>query len=367
MRPRFLLLLLSALLAPRGVAAQRSALVLQPANASVDEAFTRILSVRELTDGRVLVTDDRDNRLVVADMNAGTVASIGRVGGGPGEFAAAGRLVQLPMDSTLLLDPGHGARWLLLVGARIAATVPPTDVGLRAAGVSIYGADARGRVLSGRPLPGVRLPSGVQRGGAALLLVDRSTGRADTMATVRGEESLSRVSGAPERPVHMTYQVIFAAPEQAILFPDGWAAVVLQEPYRVDWHSPVGRTIHGSPLPWTIVRVTDREKTAWANRVRRQLGPNRTLNLQELPWAEVMAPYRDDSLLPMPDGSLLILRAQWSGASDTEYDVVNRRGTRTRTLQMPWNERIVGFGAGSVYVAAADADGVEHLRRHPWR
>lgn len=71
MRPRFLVLLLSALLAPRAVAAQRSARALQPANARLDEAFTRILSVRELSDGRVLVTDDRDNRLVVADMKAG--------------------------------------------------------------------------------------------------------------------------------------------------------------------------------------------------------------------------------------------------------------------------------------------------------
>ena len=44
MRQRFLLLLLSALLASRAVAAQRSARALQPANARLDEAFTRILS-----------------------------------------------------------------------------------------------------------------------------------------------------------------------------------------------------------------------------------------------------------------------------------------------------------------------------------
>ena len=62
MRQRFRLLLLSALLASRVVAAQRSARALQPANSRLDEAFTRILSVRELSDGRVLVTNDREER-----------------------------------------------------------------------------------------------------------------------------------------------------------------------------------------------------------------------------------------------------------------------------------------------------------------
>jgi hypothetical protein len=31
------------------------------------------------------------------------------------------------------------------------------------------------------------------------------------------------------------------------------------------------------------------------------------------------------------------------------------------------NARIVGFGAASAYVGAANDDGVQHLERHPWK
>jgi hypothetical protein len=35
-------------------------------------------------------------------------------------------------------------------------------------------------------------------------------------------------------------------------------------------------------------------------------------------------------------------------------------------VAMAENERIVGFGVKSVYVAWKDADDIERLRRHPW-
>lgn len=63
---------------------------------------------------------------------------------------------------------------------------------------------------------------------------------------------------------------------------------------------------------------------------------------------------------------LLVLRAHWSGAMETIYDVFDRTGARIATMQLPDSELVVGFGSRSVYVSVRDDDGIVRLRRHPW-
>lgn len=48
------------------------AIPLSTPNANLSEGFTAITSVRELQDGRVLLTDPRERRIVVADFEANT-------------------------------------------------------------------------------------------------------------------------------------------------------------------------------------------------------------------------------------------------------------------------------------------------------
>ena len=45
--------------------------------------FTQVRGFRELADGRGLISDRLDEKLVVADFTAGTVQVIGRTGAGP--------------------------------------------------------------------------------------------------------------------------------------------------------------------------------------------------------------------------------------------------------------------------------------------
>ena len=47
--------------------------------------FTQIRGVRELADGRVIVSDRLDKGVVVADFTRGTMVKIGRTGSGPAE------------------------------------------------------------------------------------------------------------------------------------------------------------------------------------------------------------------------------------------------------------------------------------------
>lgn len=54
--------------------------------ATFDEPFSSVRSLREEPDGRVLVLDDIENRIVRVDLRAGTATVIGRQGNGPGEY-----------------------------------------------------------------------------------------------------------------------------------------------------------------------------------------------------------------------------------------------------------------------------------------
>lgn len=159
----------------------------------LDEAFTRITSVRELSDGRLLVAGaGEDMRLAIVDWRSGAVRTLGREGAGPGEYRSIGRVVPLGGDSTLLEDRRTG-RWLLLAGERFVAT---GRIPIAGGGVPLLaGADARGRVLRLGGVSFGRMP-GMSR---PLAMVES----ADTVAVVRarrGERRHDRTDPWPLRP-----------------------------------------------------------------------------------------------------------------------------------------------------------------------
>jgi hypothetical protein len=85
-------MLMVAMLVPHGhdrLDAQSVPVVrLSAPNARLDEEFTYVGSIRELANGRVLIADEKENRLFVADFAQRQVHQIGRVGSGPGEYVA---------------------------------------------------------------------------------------------------------------------------------------------------------------------------------------------------------------------------------------------------------------------------------------
>lgn len=368
--------MLLALAAPGG--AQRApAIRLASADATLAEEFSQVMSVRELRDGRWLVSDRRENRVVVADFTTGRVVAIARVGSGPGEFRQAGSLFAIAGDSTILEDPG-ARRWLLLDGDRVVATLPPDTPAVEFTGIMV-GADSLGRTL------------GLYRAGLAdsmrVVLVNRTT------ATSRPLERLLPITVTPGPRVEdsnnrYTVQRLrlseWAVGEQALLFRDGWVAIARLNPYRIDWHAPDGRTIRGAPLPFVPTRVDDEEKRAFMARRARQTGRPAGSPDASRDWPATFPPFSAvasaltrntaPSMLPGPttallaaaDGRLLIDRVPTAARPDTHYDVVDRSGTLVGELSLPFNEAIVGFGAQSVLIVATDADGIQRLRRHPW-
>jgi len=194
---------------------------------------------------------------------------------------------------------------------------------------------------------------------------ERTSSKGDTIARLRGDDYQITQGGTRERPFWAQNQLAGSVAEQALLFPDGWIAVVRIEPYRVEWLNSSGTWIRGPEVPWERPHADATEKAAAFERVKRRIGDR--AKMDDGPWADRLAPVRSNSaMIAAPNGNLFVLRAQWSKESDTRYDIFDRSGQRTAQLTLPDSERVIGFGPRSIYISVRDEDGFHHLRRHPW-
>lgn len=364
----------TALLGGPGSAQQARRIALRAPDAVAAVEFTRVTSVRELRDGSLLVADQAEGRLVLVRWGSAEVTAIGRAGNGPGEYRAVGWLYALAGDSTLFTDSYLG-RWLLLDGPSIVATVGEQRTLNRLLGGQLSGADefghvlgVRGEVFSGRA-PRTRETAD----SLLLLLAGRAAQRVDTIARLKGRGGGGFHVGQREggRPAFIVTANPLSSEDQALLFRDGWMAVARTEPYRVDWRAPDGRCVRGAPLPFTAVRVNDRERCAAMERV---LPSGGSCDPSSLPgWPETVPPFPSPwlqrlapALLAAPDGRLVIARTPTVTSPRRQYDVVDRTSRLVGVISMSSNETLIGFGARSVYTLSTDDLGVQTLRRHPW-
>lgn len=337
---------------------------LRPVEVVVDAEFLRIISVRELSDGRVLVADAGDTRVYVVDFHANTRAQVGRQGAGPGEYRTVSVLYSAGQDSTLMLDSGT-RRWVVIGGDRVVRTVA-LDPKVAQAGV-FGGADERGFAIATRlgPITTAKDQVGTLH-TTSLVRVHLASGLADTIAHLRpapGSVETTRDDSGNVVRFRLTRPQL-AVGEEATIFPDGWIAVARLDPYRVDWRAPDGSWALGSPLPFVKVRVDSRERRAHLTRMEPILG--RPLNVGAEKWMEVLPPFQPTPLLPLPDGRVLVLRTPTARNPGNRYDIVNRRGRLEDRVELPEAQRLVGVGARGAYVVVTDEDGIQRLRRHPW-
>lgn len=329
--------------------------------------FSGIAQVRELASGSLIVADPVDELLYAMRLGEDSVRVIGRPGRGPLEYRTARSILSLPADSTLMPD-GSNRRWVLLDGERIVSTIPAEHPAVLAAGSGLHGADRFGGVLSSKQR---RDPSRAGRASSDSLVAirtDRRNGAQSIVTTLRARptERPTGAAGATLNPLaSVAFGVPFEVAEQALLFADGWIAAARVNPYRVDWYGLRGEVMNGAPLPYTPVRITQGEKDAYRRRVEERAG--RPVQFPATSkWPSFGSPFDDSALGVTPDGCLVILRQRYAVDTTRRYDVVNRRGQLVGTLSFPLNERFVGSGRTTIYVAVADETGLERLRRHEW-
>lgn len=345
---------------------------LAPANATLDADFVALTSLREVADGRVIVTDGRAQQLYLADFTAGTARPLSRKGKGPLEWSFVGFVQRTAGDSSIMSD-GVNQRWLLFDGASVVGTTPPDHPAIKAA-LSFSSVDRNGRVLVQRSSP--RTTEGTyiytRRDSQAVLLVDRRTGHVDTVA--RAREMPRRYSQTlNEKGRISSFQNSAtesgAQGEEAYLLNDGTIALVRLEPLRVDFRAPDGRWTLGPPLPIRGEALDAKERARIVQSREESRKQMREMGLPEPPKIPLPTTLPAlDRLSPreLEDGRIALRRRSTLTKPAVRYIIVNRRGTIDGEITLAANEEIIGFGPKSVYVAYKDEDDVQRLRRHPW-
>lgn len=360
------------LLCPIGVNAQTfKRIPIKPAVGSLEAEFVVITSIREIADGRVIVTDGRDQTLYLADFKAKTASVLGRKGKGPKEWLAIGFIHQLSGDSSILAD-FNNRRWLLFDGANIVETVPPDHPGVRASNGFIRAIDRFGHVASVTSKPYRNGVTEVTRADSnALVLMHRNTGRMDTIAQLRERprritvqmDSLGRA-----RSVMPTSTEANAQAEFAQLFFDGWLAVVRLEPLRVEWRSPSGQWTRGAQLPLKRITVDASERKAIEARRAESRESYKQSGFPAPPSVPLPAtlPASTEVTKASSDGRLLLQLTTTASNPHVRYVVINRSGVIDGEIVLAAREEVVGFGPQSIYIAYKDDDDIQRLRRHPW-
>lgn len=353
-------------------------------SAELNEPFTSIASVRELGDGRVLVADNREKALVLANFAQQTVKRIGREGAGPGEYSSVGRLYPLANDVTLMYDFTN-ARYLVLQADGTPSALRRVDNGPFGEMANLMGFDAAGRVyLAIRP-PGSREEGGVH----TIVRYDASAKKGDTIATLTlptGKQSGARMLGGGM--IRTFTNMPFAGEDVAAIAADGRVAVVRVNDYHVEWFAPGKPRVSAPPVPYDAVRITTEEKHAF---LRRQVRPGSfdvrspaggtaapqasgavprvaesadALDDTGMQWPARKPPFMPGAASIDRDGRLWVLRTSTHDDNAPRYDVFDAAGRLTKRVVLPAKSALAGFGRGVVYVSRPDDDELRYLQRY---
>jgi hypothetical protein len=346
--------------------------------ATFKEPFSEIRGLRELDDGRVLISDALEQSLVLADFRTGAERKIGRQGGGPGEYTDPGPLFALAGDTTLMLDMGNPRGLVIAPSGEIGRSFPLT----LGSGIPFFprGVDAEGRLYGEPPFT---IVNGQVSGSADSTVVVRWDARgsdtADTVARLATQsQNVVRMrmggAGGGGAPSIATGAHPFAPSDGWAVAPDGRVAVVRADDYHVEWIRPDGRKTAGPTVSYTPVSIARADKEAWADRqtqarmVLRTPQGTRTMHPprpdpDKISWPDVKPPFAPRGVFVTPDGELWVERYEAANQPET-YDVFDATGTRVTQVVLPKDRELAGFGRGTVYLVHKDSDDLEWLEKY---
>lgn len=353
------------------------------ADAIYREPFGRLTSIRELADGRVIVSDAVDEALVLIDFASQTQKPIGRKGSGPGEWGRPGRLLAIPGDSTVMLDPLNQRLLLLGPSGQIVRTVSQESflrgtkrslplgafndlLSARASDASgnFYAQGARYADRSGQ------LPDTVPilRISYAALVVDtvgfvRVVPRAGTGSLAQGAQGASGLIA--QRP--------FLALDDWTARADGAVVIAHAEPYSISIVEKARRT-DGSPVPHRQFPVSAVDKDEWIAQAKRRAARATVVinGVQQAPpspsipseWPKLKPPFQA-GIVAGTAGQLWVTLNGAAEAAETTLDVFDDRARLKARLTTEGANRVVGVGKRGLYLARRNDDGLEVLTRYP--
>ncbi len=343
--------------------AQGAERTLGPATARLAEPFSDIAAVRELRDGRLLVLDGKEQRIVVADLTSGKITPIGAKGRGPGEFLRALRFLALPHDTTWVVD-GQGGRVLVIgpdatpIGVVTTFPSPASDSGISTN--ALRAADASGRLYYVKPQAPMNPDNPTAPDSTRIMQYDRRRGSVASwgMAALQQTKINVQRSGKQITAIDIM-RTPFSVGDEWDVNAAGQLVIVRRDPYRVEVLSP-GRAPAAGPVISAKRRaVTDADKTEYLASV-----PNgASIKRETVPWPELMPIFLTRALV-LTDREAWVRRSAPAESEVATHDVFDLQGRRVAGLTMPSSVRVLLVTARGVYVARSDEDGLQYVERH---
>jgi hypothetical protein len=318
---------------------------------------------RELSDGRLIVSDQRERKIVLLDLARQTATPVGRPGPGPAEHQLATDLLPTASDTTLLIDVGRGTENLSIItpDGRIDGTVRLPD-GARS--TYLWGADGNGILyFSVRTVttdPSRSLPD-----SSSVMRVDLVRNEAEIAFRFR------RTLRDPRAPNPYNPGI------QWTIAPDGRIAIVDFEPYQVTWIAPDGRRTVGPEIPYQRIPVTQRDRDEFRDLARRisglgSGGVSTTGGAAAAPPQPEFPPHKppffgNDAARVAPNGELWVRRAQAAGEPAPVHDIIDATGRRIATITLPPSTKLLELGKHGIYLARYDEDDLIHIERYRYR
>jgi hypothetical protein len=358
------------------------------------EPFSRLVGVRELSDGRLIVADVTEKQIALVDLSRRTSTKIGTEGTGPGEYTLPGAVMAMPGDTTFVSDMGR--KYIKVApNGTIAGDVPIQSLSAGGGAVFSIGGrsgnvDAMGRIYT----QGVNFAPGsngsAPSDSAPITRLDPRSGETDTVAHIRmPRPEITNSNGPGGRNTRVMVRiggnVPFVTTHAWAVAPDGRIAIVSPEPYQVTWVASNGQRTAGQPIPFERVRVTESEKQAYREQQRaspptgiqvRSTGPGTATSVSTAPatfteppsWPEYKHPYQGNGVAVAPNGELWILKQLPHTEKNPTFDIIGARGQLTGRVVIPERTRLLGFGRdGAVYLVRRDADDLEYIQRYRLR
>jgi hypothetical protein len=321
----------------------------------------RVVEATRLGDGRIVVASAGSNALDLYAPTGEHLRTVGRPGGGPGEFQALFWVGRLPGDSIAAWDASLGRLSVFSpAGDFVRAVTPRSSLGLFPLAAGVLG---DGRVLIAVRSASAGLGSGirVQRDDVSYVAL-ASDGSVQPVGRFPGTEMLlsSVGGGLLMRPLPFGRQTVAAARGERVYVGTGDAFELrAYEPGR--GLRAIIRAQH-QPVPVTATEVRDYQRTLVTlgaegdARLRRQQAEM----LEKAPYPKAMPPFTD--LKVDPDGNLWTRGPTPPAASDARWTVFSPDGRIRGIVTVPAGLTVREIGRDWVLGTVLDDDEVEHVR-----
>jgi len=347
---------------------QAPVVVLDRPELSFDRTFRQVSNVVELTDGRIALAELKDKTFLFADLTSGETSSIGEHTDtirpndpAPGKHRLPGYVLRFGGDTVGLVDFGaqrttlwseKGEFIATLSGAGVGGYNQPLAYDARRNG---YKEDIRS-VLGGLE-PGQEL----DLDSLSILRIAPNDTVADTIAHLKLPVWGRGQFGVQQKIV----STIFSGRDLFGVLPDGSLWVARASNNAVDWRAPDGTWTPGPSRPFARILVPQAEKDAFLERLRvqmAQMGAPAGIELS-YPFADEKPPF--GAGLTNPAGEVWLQRSREWADSVPVWDVVGRDGKQIRTVQLPRNSSLAGFGpAGRIYLILREGEEQQKIVRY---